>query len=273
MRSRTATEVRYAVLQHTLEIPAVDRLRRAFESVRSLTAADAPGLANDAYGVLVKNLSTADAQVLKRALEAEGIQTELVPDRLLPQLPSTKFVRRLEFGPDALLIHDPLGRRVPVEYRHLLILAAGTVETVEFRRSEPIASSIPRPGRRSLGLRMQLEEFDRARGTRQREVRVRRRFIELILSRGVARFTIEVEANQQLLFQALGDRRTCDLELNLALLVRQLSAAAPNLLLNRGAYLLRADPPTSHTYPSRNAFHEEITWMLWQAAKRDRGDR
>jgi hypothetical protein len=89
MRRRPKGEVRYAVLQHTMEVPAVDRLRRAFESVRSLTAADAPGLANDAYG----------------------------------------------------------------------------------------------------------------------------------------------------------------------------------------AYLLRADPPTSHTYPSRNAFYEEIAWMLWQAAKRDRGER
>ena len=247
-------------------------MRRAFESVRSLTAADAPGLANDAYGILVKGLTAADAQVLKRALEVEGILTELLPDRLVPQLPPTKFVRRLEFGPDALLIHDPLGSRVPVEYRHLLILAVGTVETMEFRRAEPSASSIPRLSRRISGLRMQLEDFDRAQSARQREVRVRRRFMELILSRGVARFTIEVEANQRFLFQVLGDRRTADLEANLGLLVRQLSAAAPSLLLNRGAYLLRADPPTSHTYPSRNAFYEEIVWMLWQAAKRDRGE-
>jgi hypothetical protein len=190
----------------------------------------------------------------------------------LPQLPSTKFVRRLEFGPDALLIHDPLGRRVPVEYRHLLILAAGTVETWSFAGPNRVASSIPRPGRRMSTCGCSWRNSIGRRGTRQREVRVRRRFIELILSRGVARFTIEVEANQQLLFQALGDRAPVKWR-NLALLVRQLSAAAPAVLLNRGRILLRADPPTSHTYPSRNAFYEEIIWMLWQAAKRDRGDR
>jgi len=265
------SEIRYAVLQQSLEKPPVDRLIQAFTSVRSLTAADAPGLANDAYGILVKGLSAGDAHALQTALAAQGIATELAAERLLPQLPPTRFVRRLEFGDDVLLLHDPLGRRVPVEYRHLLILAAGTVDIVEFRRSDASPSNIPTFGRVST-LRLELEDFDRARGGRQREVRVRRRFIELLLAGGVARFTLEVEANPQMLFQALGNERGSEIEANLVLLLRRLSAAAPAVLLNRGAYLLRGDPPSSHVYPSRNAFYEEIIWMLWQSAKRLQGD-
>lgn len=271
MRSMPVSEIRYAVLQQTLEKPPVDRLIQAFAAVRSLTAADAPGLANDAYGILVKGLSAGDAHTLQTALAAQGIATELAAERLLPQLPPTKFVRRIEFGEDTLLLYDPLGRRVPVEYRHLLILAAGTVEIIEFRRSDSSPSNLPMSGRVST-LRLELEDFDQVRGGRQREVRVRRRFIELILTGGVARFTIEVEANPQLLFQALGEERVVEIEANLALLIRRLSAAAPAVLVNRGAYLLREDPPSTHVYPSRNAFYEEIIWMLWQSAKRLRGD-
>jgi hypothetical protein len=270
MRSSPANQVRYAVLQQSLEIPPVERLRRAFESVRGLTAADAPGVANDAYGILLKNLSAADAQVLKTALQAEGILTEVVPEQMLPQLPPTKFVRRLEFGQDALLIYDPLGRRMPVEYRHLLILAAGTVDTVESRRSDSGASILPKMDRVSI-LRLELEDPNHDRWTRQREVRIPRRCIELILTGGLVRFTIEVEVNQKLLFKVLSDRQTGDLDADLALLIRQLSAAASGALLNRGAFLLRANPSASHAYPSRNAFREEIIWMLWQVAKRDRG--
>lgn len=257
-------------MQQTLAIPPVDRLRRAFESVRSLTAADAPGLANDAYGILVKGLPLDEARVLKGALEAEGILTELVPEQLLPRMPATKFVRRVEFGPDALLIHDPLGRRVPVEYGHLLILAAGLVETTEFRAPpEPVVSVVPQFGRVAR-LRAELEEFGRSRSLQRREVRVQRRLVELILTGGVARFTIEVEANPQLLFQALGEERVDDPDRNLAAFMRRMQGAAPKVLLNRGAFELASEPSTHHAYPSRNAFQEELIWMLWQAAGRTR---
>lgn len=259
-------------MQQTLAIPPVDRLRRAFESVRSLTAADAPGMANDAYGILVKGLPLGEAEVLKRALEAEGILTELVAEQLLPRIPATKFVRRVEFGADALLIHDPLGRRVPVEYRHLLILAAGLVETTEFREPEPVISMVPGLGR-GARLRAELEEFGRSRSVQRREMRVQRRLIELLLTGGVARFTIEVEANPQLLFQVLGEERGDNLDRNLATLVRRIHAAAPGALLNRGAFELRAEPPTHHVYPTRNAFQEELIWMLWQAVGRDAAGR
>jgi len=266
------SELRYALLQESLAIPPVDGLRRAFESIRRLTSADAPTLAKDAYGILVKNLPAQDATVLHRALKAEGIATELVPEKLLPQLPPTKYVRQLGFGADCLLIQDPLGRPIPIEYRNLRILAAGEVESTQFQRQgSSISSSVPRHFPTSP-LRLELEELDRDRDTRTREVRARKHLLELIVGQGVARFTIEADTDAHLLFQVLGDRRTPDFMNNLALLVREVSTAAPSVILNRGAYALRADPPTSFFYPTRNTLNEELIWILWQAARSHTGE-
>lgn len=270
MNAPKSPEVRYALLQESLAIPCTEGLRRAFESVRKLTAADAPTMARDAYGILVKDLDAQEASTLKEALAREGILTEPVPHRLLPQLPATKFVRQFSFGEDCLLIRDPLGRPVPLEYRHLSVMAAGEVE---LRRLDRRGRGTTRSGLRgrSAGW-LDREELTPQPELRTREVRVHRHLIELIVGRNAARFTLEADADTHLLFTSLGDRRTADLMQNLSLLVRELSRSAPRMLLNRGAYALRGDPPRNVAYPSKNAFYEELTWILWQAIRQNYGE-
>jgi len=46
------TGPRFAILQRSLEIPDVDRLKHAFRSVKCLTDSDAHTLARDAFGIL-----------------------------------------------------------------------------------------------------------------------------------------------------------------------------------------------------------------------------
>jgi hypothetical protein len=240
-------EVRYALFQLSLEIPPVDRLVRAFESVRALTAIDAPAIANDAYGILVRNLSANDAHTLHRALEAESVPTEIVPENLVPALPPTKFVRRFEFGADSLLIHDPLGRPVPLPWGQLRILAVGSVTLTRFEEQR-----IPRPAAHTFvahryGRGLASRVIESTPETRRREVRSARTVMELIAGRGVARFTVEVEQTAPTLFAALGTDRQNDLDTNVSLLVRRLAAAAPRALLNRGAFFLRENPLVATT--------------------------
>jgi hypothetical protein len=210
--------VRYALLQQTLELPALESLRRAFESVRCLVAADAPGVANDAFGILVRDLELADAQRLQSALQTEGIQTELVPMPALPAMPPTRFVRRIEFGAQALLIYDPIGRPVPIEWRHLILLAAGRV-------------------RGELTL-------------------------DLMLTEGVTRFSLLADGANPVLFRSLGADQDPEVTTNFTRLVGRLADRAPQAMLNRGAWSLRQSPPVWFDYPSKNAFFEEILWML-----------
>jgi hypothetical protein len=245
----------YAILQKDLTVPAVEALRRAFRSVRCLTDADASILANDAYGILVKNLGEADAATLQGALQVEGIETELLDQRILPELPATKFVSRLDCQPEALMIYDPLGRSFPVEWRHLMLLAAGNTRLHEFRQLR-----VERPGSRYYG-----SDYDGyvepIVETRVREELNQRLLLEIILTRAVARYSVNADKFN---FSYLGERMTTDVTANFALLVRDLATHAPHAQLNRGAHQLREGVAEVFSYPSKNAFFEEITWLLWR---------
>jgi hypothetical protein len=256
--------VRYAILQKTLDLPPVDALRRAFTSVRCLVDSDAHSLGNDAYGILVRNLGVEDAMTLQRALAAEKIETEAVPQLMLPQLPSTKFVRRIEYGPDALLVFDPLGRAVPIELRHLMLIAAGNVLSTRFLRKTipPANAGFFAPA--TWGRRPRSSLLASMPRVESREIRTGILTIELILTRAVARYSIVADEYAPLLYRCLGQRATTEPTENFRLLLEDLGRAAPEARCNRGAWLLRQNPPALLEYPSANAFFEEITWMLWQ---------
>ena len=59
------------------------------------------------------------------------------------------------------------------------------------------------------------------------------------------------------------------MEENFQLLARDLMTFAPHALVNRGAFYLREGSNRIFEYPSKNAFYEQITWMLWRAQQTD----
>ena len=264
------TNNRFAIVQRILDGPEVEKLKRAFRAVKCLTPADARTLANDAFGILVKNLDIADAMALKGALQSEGIDTAVVMQNDLPELPPIKFVRRMDCRPEHLMICDPLGREVPVPWGHLMLIAAGDVghfEMVSIAPKPPASTEFWEP--RTLRELIMDDDIDviipgdRAdREDRRRETRVRRAVLEIVLARVTMRFHLEAD---KCLFNYLGDRKTSSVSENFRLLVRDLMAFAPQALLNRGAFFLREEPPTVFEYPSKNAFYEEMTWILWRA--------
>jgi hypothetical protein len=257
--------VRYAILQKTLDMPPVDALRRAFTSVRCLVDSDADSLGNDAYGILVRNLGVEDAMTLQRALAAENIQTEAVPQLMLPQLPSTKFVRRIECGPDAIQVFDPIGRAVSIELRHLMLIAAGNVRSTRFLSKRiALASDTGLFAPATWGRRSRSSFMASSPRVESRETRTGILTVELILTRAVARYTILADESAPLLYRCLGHRATAEPTENIRLLLEDLGRAAPEVRCNRGAWLLRQQPPALLEYPSANAFTEEIIWMLWQ---------
>ncbi len=256
--------VRYALLQRSLEIPGIEQLKKAFTAVRCLVDADAAGLANDAYGILVRDLNAEDAYRLQGALQTVGIETELLPVNLLPVVPPTKYVRQVGFGPDALLIFDPIGRPFPVEWRHLMLIAAGNLLTTQFNR---------RAASNSVGIRRWNPGMNRPHGMEEperidvREERAWTMTLELVLTRGVARFSLMVAGSAGALYRCLEERQTGDPRENLRLLVERLAQASPQAMLNRGAWSLRQSPPTLFEYPSKNAFFEEMIWMMHRASQ------
>jgi hypothetical protein len=260
------TTNRFAVLQRSLEIPGVEKLKRAFRSVKCLTESDAHTLANDAFGILVKNLDITDAMTLQAALSAESIDTAVVLQGDLPELPPIKFVRQMDCLTEALVVHDAIGRQFSVQWDQIMLVAAGSVRLTVFEQEKVTPT-------RSL-LQTEVTSWspfqprhgvvnDPAPEYVSCERQASKLLLELLLTGAVMRFQVEAGRFR---FDYLGDRKRSELMENFALLAQDVMKSAPRAMVNRGAYFLREGPGTVFEYPSRNAFYEEITWMLWQAA-------
>lgn len=260
------TAPRFALLQGSLEIPDVEKLKRAFRTVNDLTESDAPTLAKDAFGILVNDLGPTDAMTLQGALRAEGIETAVVLQTDLPQLPPVKFVHQMDCLPEALTIHDAIGREFPVQWDQVMLIAAGRVRLTVFEQQRVTPSPSPLQGA--------LDSWWPAGARRRsvsppapeyvsRESEVPKLLLEVLLTRAVMRFQIEAG---QFRFNYLGDRKRSESAENFALLVQDVMQFAPRAMVNRGAYSLRGSSPAAFEYPSKHAFYEEITWMLWQMA-------
>ena len=252
-----AERMTYAVLQTELAIPPVEKLKRAFRSVKFLTELDAHTLANDAFGILVKRLSFEQASALKGALLTEGIETEVVEEPRLPTLAQTKFVHRLECSPDGLLVYDPLNRSFTLEWKHIILIAAGRVRLTEFKQ---VRKTRYQTRYDFQGNPHQEEIVERS----SKEERNFHLLLELILTRGVQRFSATADKFD---FRYLGDRLTRDATGNFTMLVQDLVKFAPHAAINQGAYYLRENAPDPFSYPSKNAFFEEITWLLWRVSQ------
>lgn len=241
----------YAVLQKTLDIPPVEKIEQALLSVKGFTRVDAHTFANDAYGILVKNISAEQAGAFSQALRSQGIETDVVAQTVLPALPQTKFVNRLDCTPEALLIYDPLGRNFPLPWQHVMLVAAGCVRMTDFNRVE-----------KQVWVDDGTGDGGQTRVTEYRNVEERNNhlLLEIVVSGAVLRYSASADKFR---FDYLGERRTKSLPENFALLLQDLVAHAPHVMLNRGAFFLKQNE-SLFSYPTKNAFFEEITWLLWK---------
>lgn len=117
--------VGYALLQTKLSRLDVEALERAFATGRGLTPADARFVADDAFGILARELSMEDALFLQQSLGAEGIDIEVTPESDLPRLSDPQLFDFVECTPVALVIYDPLERTTRVPWPSVSIIAAG----------------------------------------------------------------------------------------------------------------------------------------------------
>jgi hypothetical protein len=247
-----------SVMQKNLEPPTMEQLKQAFCSVPGLTAVDATVLGRDAFGVLVRSFERERAEALKSALAAQGVETEVVEDASLPVLPEARLVHRIDCTPDALVIYDPLGRSFPLKWENVMLIAAGRVNLIEFKdiRTETKVQG------RSYG------RFGAADKTivyhDLKEERHDRWLLEFVITGAGLRYNVNADVARPMLFLGLGERRTNNLAANFKLLVQDMMNGAPQAAVNRGAYYLRENSAEPFYYPTKKAFYDEMTWLLWK---------
>jgi hypothetical protein len=247
----------YAVLQTELGKPTIEQMVRAFRSVPGLTPADAHILGNDAFGIMVKNFSELQALAMQGALRAEGVETEIVDQALLPVLPAKHIVHRLDCTPEHLLIYDPVGRSFALDWRHITLIAAGAVRLTEFVRERQ-----PREKISYTGYGMAIRDVDYE--TVSREEHNFHLLVEIIVAGGTLRYSFQADKFN---FDYLGPRKLKDTAANFALLVHDLAQFGAGAALSRGAEAIQKGDSLGFAYPSQNAFYEEIIWSLWQLKK------
>jgi hypothetical protein len=247
----------YAVVQKELTELPIDALRRAFRHVPGLTALDAQVIGNDAFGILVKDFPLENATAMQGALRGEGIETEIVETAQLPLMPPTKQLRRLGCSEAGLELFDPLGRSFVVAWQHVMLLAAGAVKTSEFVRKVEMKPVLSR-GEDDVsneGLEPEIS---------YKEDRAVHLLLEIVMSRAVLRYSVVADRFD---FAYLGGRRTGNVPLDFVAMARDLASFAPHAGLNRGMSSLLEDRDTIFSYPTKNAFLEEIVWLLWRASR------
>lgn len=117
----------YALLQTTITPPPVDALQRAFKAgaTQSLSAADAIFAADDAFGILSRDLPENDALNVAGALAAEEIEVEVVAERDLPRLPEPQFFLSTHFTENLVEFFDARERKDQAPWAALTLIAVG----------------------------------------------------------------------------------------------------------------------------------------------------
>jgi len=248
-------------MQTNLEPPTLEQLKEAFRGIPGLTAVDAAMLSRDAFGILARSFEPERARALQSALAAQGVETEVVDDAGLPPLPELRIVHRLDSTPDALMICDPLGRTFPLPWQNVMLIAAGRVRMTEFKSVDvphPVMN-YGRTGPYRMGGEV-IVQYDHETHEEHHD----RWLLEVVITGAALRYSIVADRPMGLLFQYLGDRRTPDLDTNFKMVVKDLTGNAPEAAVNRGAYYLRENAAEPFYYPSKKAFYDEMTWLLWK---------
>lgn len=234
----------YAILQKDLVVPEVEQLQRAFRVSPDLTRLDAQTAANDAFGILLRGVESSQAVALRDALQRESVETVLVEESKLPVIPPARIVQQMEFHAAHVTLYDPMRRAATLSWRDIVFVAAGYVRMREARRRHGLSSegSTHAPGLEEEHQHMVLEIFGSS-GTR---------------------YSLSAE---EFVFDHPGAQPSDDLAMNFVSLVQDLAREAPHAGLNRGALKACQQPPELFPYPSKAAFNEEITWMIWRIAQ------
>ena len=117
----------YALLQATITPPPVDALQRAFKAgaTQSLSAADAIFAADDAFGILSRDLPENEALNVAGALAVEGIEVEVVAERDLPRLPEPQFFLSTQFNETHIEFFDAREKGDLAPWAALTLIAVG----------------------------------------------------------------------------------------------------------------------------------------------------
>lgn len=244
----------YALVQCDIAPPTIQQVRealkRTIDAGLPVVPADAPGIVNDSYGVLVERLTAEQARALRAAFAAVGYATEVVDERDLFEPPPAKGCNKIEVAEEGLVVYDLYGTGLIVAWDRVLIVAAGMIQTTRTQRSFELVHT----------------PFVQAR-----DVEV----VSKALCDCHARLDILTDAQPQritadghrLNYAHLGHRRTQSSTINFMTLLRDIAAKATMAEFSRGFAAFIEPGNQVPVYPMKRCFEEELGWLVWHATR------
>lgn len=242
-------QMSFAILQTRHSLIPAQVLVKAFKTVDRLTDNDAAMIAREALGIIVENLSEAEARKIHGSLASQDIETHVVAADDLFTMPPPKKLKRCDCLTENLVLYDALGRPKHVGWDHVVVIAAGPVNTRQMQSKNQLVRDFD--GELTV---------DRT----QHEVESVGFMLELLLDIEPSRYQVEAAT---FLFSYLGSRVTQDRFENFKLLVEDLIRYATAAVINQGAMSLVQSKSESMIYRSRRMFEREIIWMIWDAMR------
>jgi hypothetical protein len=252
-----AATPQYAVLQKDGSRPGAEQIRRAFRSFSNLTDADAVRLAANAQGILLRNLSSDEARAFHRALQVEGVAAAMVPENELKLLPESKSLHRLTLTEQALEVYDLRGRPLPVPWNAIALVAAGAVRHVDIGLTQTERVTVQLNSLFGIWPKKTVESVRKVESESQL-------ILEIVLAGGATRYELDAA---RFPFKYTLDRPEFSTLEKFVWLVREIATRATQAILNRGASDVRNGIQLVRGYPSRQAFTDEMIWLLWNATR------
>src|ERR1051325_746633 len=251
----------YALMNHGADSLDHDLFARAFRGVPGLTPMDAYFVGRPDCGVLIRNLTLEQGTVLQSNLKASGIVTEVVSQNSLPILPNRKVIHSMEIAEDALTLRDCLQHAAKIGVHDLKLLAAGSVRLGTFSRErKEIEETRIEWGHCYHAVFPIVKHETRVRHV-EREAEQWALRAEIFSPVVTQCFIIEGENFD---YSCLGPAMTDDIAANFCILMRALAAKFSPPLLSRGVASIIAEPPEFAYYPNKDAFRDELIWLLWR---------
>jgi hypothetical protein len=173
-------------------------------------------------------------------------------------LPESKSLHRVSLTEHAFEVYDLRGRPMPVPWAEIALVAAGSVRHVEI--------GLTQTERMTLKLHAAFGVWPQKTTETVRRVEADSQLIlELVLAGGAARYELDAA---QFPFKYAVDRPEFSTLEKFVWLVREVTSRASRALLNRGASDVHNGVQLVRGYPSRQAFTDEMVWLLWNAGRR-----
>lgn len=234
----------YSVFLRAIDAPEPERLVAAFSACASLTPADAPVFARNAFGILVENLPRGEADHLHELLQAEGVETVVV-DSAVGRLTEPFHLKRASTGPDGFVTFSVYDQTQTWAWENLMVVAAGRVR-MEETRSRKVEGNLP-------------TELCKKGERKYWQAAVDHVLLDLVFGFPLKRFRMDSRAFSD---PVAADDPVPGSNIEFLALIKRICRHAANASRNRGVRQLLATDALEFAYPARLHFERETAWHL-----------